>query len=44
MNLFNNKTLYGALTRWGYTNTHITVDLGLLFLLLPSEAMAATYS
>jgi hypothetical protein len=20
-----NKTLYGALTRWGYTNTHITV-------------------
>jgi hypothetical protein len=23
--LKNNKTLYGALTRWGYTNTHITV-------------------
>jgi hypothetical protein len=21
----NNKTLYGALTRWGNTNTHITV-------------------
>ena len=20
----NNKTLYGALTRWGYLNTHIT--------------------
>ena len=23
--LFSNKTLYGALTRWGYTNMHITV-------------------
>ena len=23
--LYNNKTLYRALTRWGYTNTHITV-------------------
>jgi hypothetical protein len=22
----NNKTLYGALTRWGYTTTHITVQ------------------
>jgi hypothetical protein len=21
-----NKTLYGALTRWGYTTTHITVQ------------------
>ena len=23
--LLKNKTLYGALTRWGNTNTHITV-------------------
>ena len=23
--LIDNKTLYGALTRWGNTNTHITV-------------------
>jgi hypothetical protein len=23
--LYSNKTLYEALTRWGYTNTHITV-------------------